>query len=122
MAKSWPHLHFRMSNSQQADHDTDGHVGIVEQKKTKKPRRYQVVFHNDDYTTMEFVIHVLIRFFRKTESEATHVMLHVHHQGYGVAQVSSRDVAESKVTQVMDYAKEHGHPLRVTAEPEGFDE
>ena len=110
-----------MANSHDAEQDTDSHVGTVEKKKTKKPRRYQVVFHNDDYTTMEFVIHVLIQFFRKTESEATHVMLHVHHQGYGVAQVCSRDVAETKVAQVMEYAKENSHPLRVTAEPEGFD-
>lgn len=81
------------------------------------PRRYKVIFHNDDYTTMEFVIHVLMKFFRKSETEATHIMLSVHHLGSGVAGVYTRDVAETKVKEVHDYAKERGMPLRLTAEP-----
>jgi ATP-dependent Clp protease adaptor protein ClpS len=64
----------------------------------------------------------LIKFFHKSVSEATHIMLHVHHRGYGVVGVFTRDVAETKATQVMDYAKEYGHPLRCTAEPEGYGE
>jgi ATP-dependent Clp protease adaptor protein ClpS len=81
-----------------------------------------VVFHNDDYTTMEFVVHVLMKFFSKTETESTHIMLNVHHKGFGVVDVFPRDIAETKATQVTEYARAHGHPLRVTAEPEGEDE
>jgi len=98
----------------------EGEVGIVERAKTKEPRRYQVVLHNDDYTTMEFVVHVLEKFFYKSETEATQIMLQVHHKGYGIVGVFTRDVAETKASQVMDYAKQHGHPLKCTAEPEGF--
>lgn len=98
----------------------EGDLAVEEQKKTKRPRRYQVVFHNDDYTTMEFVVHVLMKFFHKSETEATQIMLQVHHRGFGIVGLYTRDVAESKADQVTDYAKEHGHPLKVTAEPEGF--
>ena len=82
------------------------------------PRRYKVIFHNDDYTTMEFVIEVLKRFFHKTDTEATHIMLTVHKTGAAVAGVYTRDVAETKSTQVMDYARENGMPLLITTEPE----
>jgi ATP-dependent Clp protease adaptor protein ClpS len=100
------------------EHD-DG-LAVAERPKTQKPRRYHVVLHNDDYTTMEFVVHVLQKFFHMSETDATQVMLHVHHKGYGIVGDFTRDVAETKANQVMDYAKEHGHPLRCTAEPEGF--
>jgi len=102
--------------------EEDDGLAIAERMKTERPRRYTVVFHNDDYTTMEFVVHVLMKFFHKSETEATQIMLHVHHKGYGIVGVYTRDVAETKAQQVMDYAKEHGHPLRCTAEPEGFGE
>jgi ATP-dependent Clp protease adaptor protein ClpS len=82
------------------------------------PRRYKVIFHNDDYTTMEFVIDVLMKFFHKSETEATHIMLSVHHKDHGVAGVFTKDVAETKVAQVTDYAKEQGMPLRLSVEPE----
>ena len=82
------------------------------------PRRYKVLFHNDDYTTMEFVIEVLKRFFHKTDTEAAHIMLTVHKSGAAVAGVYTRDVAETKSTQVMDYARESGMPLLLTTEPE----
>lgn len=101
-----------------ADDEKEGSVDTKKRAKVEKARRFRVLFHNDDYTTMEFVIRVLMQFFHKTETEATQIMLSVHHKGHGVAGVYPRDVAETKVTQVMDYAKEHGMPLLVTAEPE----
>jgi ATP-dependent Clp protease adaptor protein ClpS len=82
------------------------------------PRRYKVIFHNDDYTTMEFVVEVLKRFFHKTDTESVHIMLTVHKTGAAVAGVYTRDVAETKSTQVMDYARENGMPLLLTTEPE----
>jgi ATP-dependent Clp protease adaptor protein ClpS len=93
-------------------------VDVEERKKTAAPKRFKVVFHNDDYTTMEYVIEVLRRFFHKNETEALHIMLTVHKKGKGVAGVYPRDVAETKVTEVMLDARERGHPLLVTAEPE----
>jgi ATP-dependent Clp protease adaptor protein ClpS len=104
----------------QVEHQDE--LAVADKAKTEKPRRYQVVLHNDDYTTMEFVVHVLMKFFHKDETEATRIMLHVHHRGFGVVGLFTRDVAETKANQVMDYAKQHGHPLRCTAEPEGFGE
>ncbi len=98
--------------------DRDGDLATERKSHVEKVRRYKVLFHNDDYTTMEFVVLVLQKFFHKTETEATHIMLSVHHKGHGVAGVYTRDVAETKVNQVMSYAKEHGQPLLVTAEPE----
>jgi ATP-dependent Clp protease adaptor protein ClpS len=95
---------------------------VAERARTKRPRRYQVVLHNDDYTTMEFVVEVLMQFFQKDITQARHIMLHVHHKGYGIVDTFPRDVAETKAEQVMDFAKEHGHPLRCTAEPESGDD
>ncbi|MFO7178576.1 MAG: ATP-dependent Clp protease adapter ClpS [Pseudomonadota bacterium] len=100
----------------------EGDLALDERPKVERPRRYLVVLHNDDYTTMEFVVHVLMKFFHLGETEATRIMLHVHHRGYGVVGAYPRDVAETKAAQVMGYAKEHGHPLKCTAEPEGFGE
>jgi ATP-dependent Clp protease adaptor protein ClpS len=82
------------------------------------PRRYKVIFHNDDYTTQEFVIYVLERHFHKSETEARHIMLTVHHKGLAVAGVYTKDVAETKAQQVMDEARENGMPLLLTTEPE----
>ena len=96
----------------------DGDVAVEQKNKLEKVRRFKVVLHNDDYTTMEFVVLVLMKFFHKTETEATHIMLSIHHRGHGVAGVYTKDVAETKVAQVQDYAKEHGMPLRLTVEPE----
>jgi ATP-dependent Clp protease adaptor protein ClpS len=93
-------------------------VEVEERKKTAAPKKFKVIFHNDDYTTMEYVIEVLRRFFHKNETEALHIMLTVHKKGKGVAGVYPRDVAETKVSEVMQDARERGHPLLVTAEPE----
>lgn len=82
------------------------------------PRRYKVIFHNDDYTTQEFVVYVLQRFFHKSETEALHIMLTVHHKGAAVAGVYTKDVAETKAEQVMEAARENGMPLLLTTEPE----
>ncbi len=111
-----------MADDSKKNPEETGDVQVVERAKTKRPRRYAVLFHNDDYTTMEFVVHVLIKFFRKSETEATHIMLSVHHRGYGVAGIYPRDVAETKVSQVSEYARAHGHPLKLSAEPEGDEE
>jgi ATP-dependent Clp protease adaptor protein ClpS len=99
------------------EYERDGDLAVEERPKTRRPRPYHVVFHNDDYTTMEFVVHALEKFFHKGETEATQIMLEVHHKGYGVVGIFTRDVAETKAEQTMSYAKKHGHPLRVTAEP-----
>jgi len=100
------------------DPEREGDVATVTRPKVDRPRRYKVILHNDDYTTMEFVVLVLMKFFHKSEAEATHIMLSVHHTGYGVCGYYTRDIAETKVAEVMDFALEHGMPLRITAEPE----
>ncbi len=82
-----------------------------------EPRRYQVVLLNDDYTPMEFVVEVLQIFFRMDREAATQVMLHVHTRGKGVCGVFSRDVAETKVEQVNDHARDNEYPLMCTMEP-----
>jgi ATP-dependent Clp protease adaptor protein ClpS len=96
----------------------DEETEVLERPKAQTPRLYKVVFHNDDYTTMEFVIEVLRVFFHKSETEATFIMLTVHKKGSAVAATYTRDVAETKVEQVTKFARERGMPLMVTAEPE----
>src|SRR5919109_5307796 len=86
--------------------------------KTKKPSMYRVLLLNDDYTPMEFVVHVLERFFNKSREAATEIMLHVHHRGVGVCGVYTFEVAETKVTQTIDFARKHQHPLQCTMEKE----
>ncbi len=84
--------------------------------KTKRPNLYRVLLLNDDYTPMEFVIHVLERFFQKDREAATRIMLHVHKHGVGECGVYTYEVAETKVTQVMDFARQHQHPLQCVME------
>jgi ATP-dependent Clp protease adaptor protein ClpS len=86
--------------------------------KTKKPSMYKVLLLNDDYTPMEFVVHVLERFFSKTRQEATDIMLHVHRRGVGICGVFTYEIAETKVAQVMDFAKVNEQPLQCTMEKE----
>jgi ATP-dependent Clp protease adaptor protein ClpS len=86
--------------------------------KTKKPSLYRVILLNDDYTPMEFVVYVLERFFSKGHEEAMQIMLHVHQNGVGVCGTFSYEVAESKVTEVLDAARQNQHPLQCTMEKE----
>jgi ATP-dependent Clp protease adaptor protein ClpS len=111
-----------MAENHNQSPEQEGALDVATRHKTKRLRRYAVVFHNDDYTTMQFVVHVIMKFFRKTETEATHVMLNVHHKGYGVVGVYPRDVAETKVSRVAEYARAHDHPLKCSAEPEDDEE
>lgn len=83
---------------------------------TKKPSMYRVLLLNDDYTPMEFVVTVLRRYFNKNPDEAQRIMLHVHHHGVGECGVYTYEVAETKVTQVMDFARKHQHPLQCIME------
>ena len=100
--------------------ESDTNIGVVERTKpkTRKPSMYKVIMLNDDYTPMEFVILVLERFFSKSHEEATNIMLHVHQKGVGICGVFTYEVAETKVTQVMDLAQQQEHPLQCTIEKE----
>ena len=102
------------------DGDDEGRTGLVTKTrpKTKKPSLYKVLLLNDDYTPMEFVVLVLQRFFNKGHDDATRIMLHVHQKGVGICGVYTYEVAEAKVTQVMDFSRQHSHPLQCTMEKE----
>ncbi len=104
----------RRNRQYQAGSDTS----ILEKEKTRKPQLYKVLLHNDDYTTMEFVVTVLRKIFHKSEAEALHTMLTVHHKGVGVAGIYTRETSETKVNQVHEFAREHQHPLKCSMEPE----
>lgn len=93
--------------------DSESDVDLL----TAEPPQYAVVLHNDDYTTMEFVIEVLVRFFRKNRDEAMTITLAVHQQGRGVAGIYSYEIAETKAAQVVELARTRGHPLQATTEP-----
>jgi ATP-dependent Clp protease adaptor protein ClpS len=93
-------------------------VAVQTRTKTKKPSMYKVLLLNDDYTPMDFVVHVLEQFFGKNREEATRIMLHVHRRGVGVCGVYTYEVAETKVAQVTDFARRNQHPLRCTLEKE----
>src|SRR4051812_7554935 len=97
--------------------EEDGGIAVETAKpKLKEPPKFAVFLHNDDYTTMEFVVEVLTKFFKKTQDEAVGITLKVHHEGRGLAGVYSREIAETKVAQVIDHAKSHKHPLKCTCE------
>ena len=91
-------------------------VVVKTRPKTRKPAMYKVLMLNDDYTPMEFVVHVLERFFNKDRETATRIMLHVHQNGIGECGIFTYEVAETKVTQVMDFARKHQHPLQCVME------
>lgn len=100
------------------DNDNDTGVSVATKTKTKKPSMWRVVLLNDDYTPMEFVVHILQSFFGMDEHAAAQVMLHVHHKGVGVCGVFTYEVAETKVAQVIEYARNNQHPLQCTMEKE----
>ena len=103
------------------DNDTDDSGTGVSTKirtRTQKPNLYKVLLLNDDFTPMEFVIQVLEQFFNKGQEDATDIMLHVHQNGVGLCGVFTYEVAETKVTHVMDFARQHQHPLQCTMERE----
>ncbi len=101
-----------------SQHERDTEVVTKPKPKVKKPRLFKVIFHNDDYTTMEFVVQVLESIFHKGPAEAAQIMLRVHQKGWGVAGVYPRAIAETKVAATIERARQEGHPLLVTMEPE----
>ena len=95
--------------------------GVLSQKnrvKVKKPKQYKVIMHNDDYTTMEFVLSVLVNIFKKEIKEANKIMMDVHEKGIGIAGIYTYDIAMTKVTKAMNLAKEEGFPFKLTIEKE----
>jgi len=109
----------RMGNDDSNSGGTTGPTTSVIAKvkpKTKRPNLYRVLILNDDYTPMEFVVHVLEKFFQKDVEAATKIMLHVHHHGIGECGVFTYEIAETKVTQVMDFARKNQHPLQCVME------
>ena len=110
----------RMNDSDDDRGDDDGgpSIGVVvrSKPKAKKPSMYKVIMLNDDYTPMEFVVNALEVFFQKPFHEAMRIMLHVHQKGVGICGVFTYEVAETKVGQVMDFARQHQHPLQCTIE------
>jgi ATP-dependent Clp protease adaptor protein ClpS len=99
-----------------ADGGRDAGTAVLTRTRTRKPNLYRVLLLNDDYTPMEFVVHVLERFFNKDRAEATLIMMHVHQNGVGECGVFTYEVAETKVTLVMDLARKHMHPLQCVME------
>ena len=100
------------------DNPNDPGVALKPRTRTKKPPMYKVMLLNDDYTPMEFVVHVLERFFGLSHAQAFEIMLTVHKKGLAVVGVFSYEIAETKVAQVMDFARRHQHPLQCTLEKE----
>ena len=101
--------------------DPDFAVLVERKVRTRPPRMFRVVIHNDDYTTMEFVVFVLQSIFSKSETEAVRLMLAVHNEGSAVAGIYPRSIAETKVSESQTAAEQHGMPLLVTSEPDGVD-
>ena len=104
--------------SDKKDDGSDASILVETRPKTKRPPLYKVLLLNDDYTPMEFVVHVLERFFGMNHAQAFEVMLTVHKKGVAVVGVFSHEIAETKVAQVMDFARRHQHPLQCTMEKE----
>ncbi|MCF6321782.1 MAG: ATP-dependent Clp protease adapter ClpS [Rhizobiaceae bacterium] len=104
----------------QNDNEKEGSGGTAivtrEKTKVKKPSLYRVLLLNDDFTPMHFVIHVLQRFFAMNEERATQITLHVHNKGVGECGVFTYEVAETKVTKVMNFARDNQHPLQCVME------
>ena len=105
-----------MSDQQNIDRYNDGLVLQEAKPKLKRPPMYKVILLNDDYTPMEFVVHILEVFFGMDRERATRIMLNVHTQGKGICGLFTRDIAETKVSQVNDYSRQNEHPLLCTLE------
>jgi len=110
--------HWPLHMSDNEDDDGEAEVVVKTRPKTQRPPLYKVLLLNDDYTPMEFVVHVLERFFGMNHAQAFEIMLTVHKKGLAVVGVFSHEIAETKVTQVMDFARQHQHPLQCTMERE----
>ena len=109
-----------MSDDHQKDRE-GGDIGVIAEKSKpalKKPPLYKVLLHNDDYTPMEFVVVLLMRFFNLTQEKSEAIMIHIHTKGVGVCGVFPKEIAETKVHLVMDFANKHQHPLQCTMEKE----
>lgn len=108
------------SNPDDPGNGDDGRSGTAiitrTKPKTKRPSLYRVLLLNDDYTPMEFVVHVVEKFFNKSQEDAYQIMMHVHQNGVGECGIFTYEVAETKVTQVMDFARKHQHPLQCVME------
>lgn len=109
---------FYMMADRKDDDDSDLGVVLATKPKTKRPPMYKVMILNDDFTPMEFVVHVLERFFGLSHAQSFEIMLTVHKKGLAVVAVYSHEIAETKVAQVMDFAQRHQHPLQCTMEKE----
>ena len=96
--------------------DRERELATLDQVRVERPRLYEVVLHNDDYTTQEFVVYVLMKFFEHDAATAQQIMLNVHTKGVGVAGVYPRDIAESKAAQVVRYARDNEMPLRCSVQ------
>lgn len=109
-----------MSDDDRDEEREENEPGLIlkTRPKTQKPSMYKVLLLNDDYTPMEFVVHVLESIFKKSRQEATDIMLHVHRRGVGICGVYTHEVAETKVAQVMDFARANEQPLQCTMEKE----
>lgn len=130
LARNGPHVYTRAMaheaggpsgpgpNNSGHDFEGDQAVATETEKKLKKPQLYKVLLHNDDYTTMEFVVMILMGVFNHDEPTATRLMLEVHQKGIGVAGVFSYEIAEAKVAKTIRLAREHEFPLRASLEPE----
>lgn len=97
--------------------ESEESIAVAEKQKVEPPKMFKVMLHNDDYTTMEFVIHVLQRFFAKNYEESHSIMLNVHEKGVGICGIYTCEVAESKSSKVNRYSKSKGHPLKCSYEP-----
>ena len=96
--------------------DREGGLAVKERPKTKKPKMWKVLVHNDDFTTMEFVVWILMTVFRHTAEESTRIMVHVHRTGIGVAGVFTKEIAETKVKKTLELARSYQFPLQCTTE------
>ena len=118
-AGNWTAVTLMAGKRDERDQDPTGPGTSVIAKtrpQTKRPSLYRVLLLNDDYTPMEFVVHILQKFFNKSSDDATRIMLHVHQHGVGECGVYTYEVAETKVTQVMDFARKNQHPLQCVME------